>query len=610
MRKCLISGILFIIGIWLLYAILSSLGRFVKVSDFKNFAEGRLGDLLKAKVHVGEVRVGFLDQISLNGLKINQQIQNKVFYLLDIDKVVFKYNLGRFWQRDFKNPNTVLLDSPQFTFQSANSVTAFEINKVLKEGSRLTDELEFKEGKVTLQVPLLEAACDLTQLHGKFKRIEGETWRINLEGRVKQLFEGSVSAEGTVDLDRADLSVRVFLNRLKSLRPDFPVKSISGVMEVTTREVHIEKFAFEYNRLPVEVSGWVRNFDTVPQLDLDVRLGKETFRSVFKVQGALTGSELKGEIGLSGKGFPVSGRLEVSKTGFSLENLRIADLFDSQGTFDFSKGTFRFYLERDKQRVDLSLNLQRWNIDFLMQVDHLSFFGADLVSRAHFRLKPNQELWDQNEWGFDGEIKTDYLILDQAPFPDFKGTFHVTDARIERMDFYWGEGYSLAGNLDLKPPFPLDAALTLRSIQLGQMKSLCARPLPENFTGIASGDVKLRGENWRAQVEGAMTVEQGSIGNIDYDQVSLHFYGFPPYLKLRDSRLKKGMRTFYLDGGLDLASKNVFHDVRAASSEKILIWSGKELTTSERQISAVKRKISGSDEQEDESVAVGPRFNF
>jgi len=609
-RKYLIFAILFSIGAWLLYAILSSLGRFVKVSDFKSFAEGRLGDILKARVHVSEVRVGFLDQISLNGLKINQENKNKVFYLLDIDKVVFKYNLGRFWQRDFKNPNTVLLDSPQFTLQSASPVTASEVNRVLKEGSRLTDAVEFKEGKVTLQAPLFGVHCDLENIQGEFKRIEGEKWQVNLEGRVKELFEGSAAVEGTVDLGRQDLSVRVLLNRLRSRRPGFPVNAVSGVLKITSHEIQIEKLAFEYNRLPVEVSGWVRNLGPSPELDLRVGIGKDAFHSIFQVKGVLAGSDLTGQIGLPGKGFPVRGKVFVKRNGFSFEDMRIADLFDSQGEFDFSKGTFHFYLERDKQRVDLGLNLQHWDIAFLMQVDHLPFFGADLVSRAHFRLKPDLELWSKNEWGFDGQIETDYLIFDQTPFPDFKGEFHVSQSRIERMDFHWGKGYGLSGNLGLKVPFSLDAAIMLKGIQLAEVKSLFSRPLPENFRGVADGEVKLRGENWKAEVEGNITVAQGSIGKIDYDEVSLQFHGIPPYLKLRNSRLKKGMRTFYLDGGIDLSNPNVFHDFRVASSEKILLWSGKELTTAERDGQLAKRKVAGTSEQEEEAVAVGPRFSF
>ncbi len=599
-----------IVGAVLLCAILSSLGRFVKVSDVKNFAEGRLGDLLKARVHVGEVRVGFLDQISLKGLKINQEVKNKVFYLLDVDKVVFKYNLGRFWRRDFKNPNTVLLDSPQFTLQSARFVSALELTRVLREGSRLTDELEFKEGKVNLRAPWFDAHCDITDIQGKLARIEGGEWQVDLEARVKELFEGSLAVKGTVDLDRENMALQLSLNHLRSTRPDFPVKAISGTAMITADEIHIQKISFEYNRLPVEVSGWVKHFNASPELDIRVGIGKDVLRSVFHVNGGLDGSNLSGKIQLPGKEVPVTGKLSVNGTGFTLENMRVADFFGSQGQFDFLKGTFHFYLEREKQRIDLGLNLKDWNIGFLTQLDHMPFFGADLVTRAHFRLQPDPELWRRNEWGFNGKIKTDYLVLDQSPFPDFEGDFHAVPSRVDLLDFRWGEGYGLSGTLGLKQPFLLDAKVTLKGIQLGALKSLFARPLPENFKGLAEGEVKLKGENWKAGVEGDITVKEGSIGKIDYDRVTLHFYGLPPYLKLKDSRLEKGLRTYYLDGDVDISSSNIFYDVRVASSEKILLWSGKELTASEKENQAAKRKIPGAGGQEEDTVAVGPRFHF
>ena len=81
-------------------------------------------------------------------------------------------------------------------------------------------------------------------------------------------------------------------------------------------------------------------------------------------------------------------------------------------------------------------------------------------------------------------------------------------------------------------------------------------------------------------------------------------------MKLKDSRLKKGLRTFYLDGGIDISRPNIFHDVNVASSEKILLWSGKELSTSEKGSDAAKRKMSGVREQEETTVAVGPSFHF
>ncbi len=581
MRKFFALIVLFGISLALGVAILSSLGNFIKVSDFKNFAEGKIGNLLKARVHVNEVKVGFLDQISLRGLRINQQIKNKVFYLLDIDKVVFKYNLGRFWQRDFKNPNTVFLDSPQFVFQSLASPFGFlHIDQFIKEGSRLTDELAFRDGKVSLNLPVYQLHFDLHKIQGRLKKVEPERWHVELEGQIEKLLQGSVSLDGFVDFARKQSAVRVFLNHLSSTdEAKLPIKDVCGVIRLSNEEIQIENLTLQYSRLPLRFKGFIRHFDTTsPDLDLTLSIDEEEVKTVFQVKGSLGNSSLDGKIRFSGADIPVHGKFAMNQQGFSLEDLQIGDFLGSQGEFDFGEKTFHLYLEHENQRIDLGFNLESWHIDSWSEVDHIPFFGADLVCRFRFELKPDQILWKENQWAFDGNLKTEYLILDQTPFPDFQGEFHVVPGKMDRIAFYWGRGYELRGFMVLKPPFTLETKIYLRQINLNEITSVFSKPLPENFKGIADGEVKIRGENWKAEVEGEIAVSNGSIGHFDYDRVSLHFYGIPPYLKLKDSRLKKGMRTFYLEGGIDLSKENVFQDIRVASSERILVWSGRELS--------------------------------
>jgi hypothetical protein len=122
-----------------------------------------------------------------------------------------------------------------------------------------------------------------------------------------------------------------------------------------------------------------------------------------------------------------------------------------------------------------------------------------------------------------------------------------------------------------------------------------------------------------------MVVNEGNIGSFEYDQLSLRFYGIPPYLKLKDSKLKKGMRTLLLDGGIDLSKSNPFQDVRVSSSEKILIWSGVELASETDSRKASKESIdipltkdkrlgiTGQREKESDDetyLTVGPKIRF
>ena len=235
-------------------------------------------------------------------------------------------------------------------------------------------------------------------------------------------------------------------------------------------------------------------------------------------------------------------------------------------------------------------------------------------------------MWNKNQWAFDGKLQTDYLILDQVPFPDFRGTFHLISNQIDRMNFKWGEGYELEGQMDLRSPFPINASIHLKEINLEQLNSILSHPLPESFKGVADGSIKIRGEDWKVEVEGAIAVSSGTIGGFDYDQISLSFHGIPPYLKLQNSRLTRGMQTFYLDGGIDLSRKNIFQDIKASSSERIVVWNGQDLSHKAKEsfmirgighladVSRNKGKgaeVSGKKEEDEESyVVVGPKFKF
>jgi hypothetical protein len=335
--------------------------------------------------------------------------------------------------------------------------------------------------------------------------------------------------------------------------------------------------SFEYSRIPVSVRGKIRDYDTpLPALDLDVSLGKDLLDTVFELKGDFAGSELSGRIRWADAMVPLQGKLLYRDNALSLKDLECGDAF-GHGELDFSTGLARIYLEDPRKRLDVSLRLGDWNMALATQVDHVAFFGADLVARGRFELAPDPELWDGGAWGFNGSLQTDYVILDRVPFPDFSGSFHLAASTIDRMKFRWGKGYEMEGALGLAPPFPIDARIILSGLDFKTLSSVFSKPLPAHFAGMADGNVRLRGEKWKVEAEGEMEVREGRIGDFDYDQVTVRFFGIPPYLKLKDSRLKKGNRVFYLKGGLDLASENIFHDVRIASSEQISIWSGKSL---------------------------------
>ncbi|MBI4549301.1 MAG: hypothetical protein HY714_00030 [Candidatus Omnitrophica bacterium] len=556
------------------------LRRSVPASDFKQFAERQIGGWINARVRIQDIRVGFLDEISLAGLEIGQESPQQPLYVLGIEKITFKYHWDRFWSRQFKKPNTVVLDSPRFVLESPLVPSVLlKAARALRAGGRVADEMRFQQGKLGFQLPGTAVRLELKEIEGRMLRGLDEEWLLKFEGKLSGLLNGRVSAEGIVDPVHEHLAFQVTLAGLNSsLQSVLPLTNVNASLRVTENEIVLEPMTFEYSRVPVSVRGRVLDYDTpVPALDLDVSLGRELLETVFAVKGDLAGSSLSGRMRWADAMVPLEGRLSVRDGVLFLEDLTCGPEAQGQGEVDFSSGLVKIYLEAPGKRIDLSLRLGDWNVDFTAQLDHVAFFGADLVTRARFELAPDPELWDDDVWGFNGNLKTDYVILDRVPFPDFGGSFHVAASAVDRMRFQWGRGYELEGSLGLAPPFPIDARIALKGIDFKALGSVFSKPLPSNFAGQADGNVRLRGEKWKVDAEGEIRVHDGSIGEMDYDEVTVRFFGIPPYLKLKDSRLKKGNRVFYLKGGLDLAHENVFHDVYIASSEQISIWRGKDL---------------------------------
>jgi len=583
--------------------------RHVSFSELRNLAESKIGTLLQATVKVGEINIGFLDRVSLKGLKISQEPGSKLFYLFDVDRIVFRYRWSQFWKSQFDIPKVVMLDSPKFVFRSAVLPEALlTLARTLAEGAVFVDELTFRHGRMRFDLPNFRARFDLSNLRGNIHRGKGKIWKLEGASDVNQFFRGKIRAEGIADLETNQSSVRFYLEKLDSTHPNLlPLANLRGVIEFSGDEVRIERIAFSYKHIPVMIKGRVSLLSSAqPKLELEVSMGRASYRSVFAIKGALTNSDVKGNIQLGARGIPVEGRLGLKGSELSFEDFRFGGFF-ATGAVNTRTGDTHLYLERDKERIDLKFNFKNWSIRMRLAGDHLPFFGLDLVVLADFDIEPDEAFWTDEKWTFRGKMKTDYLILDQTPFPDFQGTFHTISTKLDRMQFEWSKGFRLEGSASLESPYVGDCTVMMEGILLEKLKSFFFKPLPSGLRGDLSGRIHIRGEARNPEVEGNITVANGAIKGLDYEELWMHFYGVPPYLKIKESRLKKGMRTFYLDGGIDLAKQNIFQDLTAASSEKIIIWTGTELTHNEPR--AVDQ-VSGKEDEKKEAYAIGPRIKF
>jgi len=585
------------------------LARVVPVGQFQKLAEEKASVLLDARVQIGEVSIGFLDKISLKNLKISQNTGNRLFYLLNVQRMVFRYRWEQLWNRQFESPKSITLDSPQFLFRSMGLPAAFlELSKRFQGGASFVDEVRFQEGKVRFDLPYYKARFNLLGLRGKLIRHDGDSWGIKLESNVNQFFQGELRAEGNVNPQNNEASLRLYLENLRSNHPNrLPITDLRGTFEFEGNNIRIQKMSLLYRSIPVIIRGTL-SFpeNSSPGIDLEIKVGAGSYKSTFNLKGMLTGSGIEGSIQWGARTVAVGGNVIYTGEELVFDPLRMGE-YQVTGNVHLGTGEARFYFESGQQRIDTNLNLKNWGSKIRVQADHIPFWGLDLVVLANFSLQPDEAFWKEDRWTFDGEMTTDYLILDQTPFPEFQGRFHTNATKIEQMRFDWEKGFRLEGHAVLEPPFPLEAKVSLDKIRLEELKSFLFNPLPAGLSGAASGQFEIQGEAAKVEVKGEITVKDGKIQGLDYEELWIRFYGIPPYLKLEDSRLKKGMRTFYLEGGIDLSKENMFQDIKAASSEKIVIWTGSELNRGETGSST---RPGNDPDEEKKAYAVGPKITF
>jgi len=551
-----------------------------KLSQVKALAEDKLGSYLGEKVHIGHIKFGFFEGIALEDLSIERKKGDNLYYLMDVGRMEFKYPLKRIFNSELEEPTSVTLDSPNFVFKSLAVPFAFlNLEQSIARESPFVNEVAFREGRIRFDLPSYPLRFDLQNIRGKLKKKNKGVWKVAMLAELDQAFEGTLEANGEIDDVNQTVRLVLDLGRLRAKdRTSLPIRDIRGKIVLTESDLFFEGVEFKYRNTPMSINGRINGYSKrLSDSKLEINVGADDEISRFTLNGNLERLQIEGEYWCFGEKVPVRANVQTFEKELVFEDLWIAE-HNGQGSLDLEGGAFQMYLERNQQRIDFGGSVVDWKLEILFQGAHVNFFGTDLVTRSRFKLAPDRDLWAKNRWAFDGSVVSEYLIMNQVPFPDFKGTFHVADGSVQDMKFEWAEGFELSGSMGLMPPYAVDADISLTDIKLSELRTLFARPLPASFQGVVSGEVNIRGNQKSVEAEGSMTIKKGHIGSFEYDQVWLNFYGIPPYLKLKESTLKKWKRTFRLKGEINLEKQNIFENIEITSPERIVVWQGSELS--------------------------------
>jgi hypothetical protein len=154
-----------------------------------------------------------------------------------------------------------------------------------------------------------------------------------------------------------------------------------------------------------------------------------------------------------------------------------------------------------------------------------------------------------------GEVSSRYTILDYKPIHDLKFKFAVQDQRLQVNSFGLG-AFSGEGVFDLVGDRRMDAVLRIQSLDLEDVAVLIQPKVQTKtfpMTGVVTGEIRMRGEILRPQLNGRLAAYNGRFKAMGYETIFLDFEGAYPLVRLTDIVLttEEGL-SFQIKGVVDL----------------------------------------------------------
>ncbi|MBI4972015.1 MAG: hypothetical protein HZC17_09345 [Candidatus Omnitrophica bacterium] len=580
--KKLITGILVIAflsgGVWFSFALVS---RSVEKGEIRLKTEERFGKIFGAKVSIGKIRLKFLRRLAFSDFEFNKGYLTPGLAITGVEKIVFGYGWNSLINRNFKMPKNVLLQTPNF------SLEAFDLSQILYHwnffqfAGNVSFAVRIDNGSVFWAQKATGEKNGLEHLDGIVNKKNANEVYLRFTGDLAGRFKGRISWEGKVfpKTKMADLIVR--LNDVQCASSDVSIfHDLNGMLHIKDSTLIIDELKFSVSSIPFILRGRIEGFSgSDPKFHLEVK-------ELSKFPGgemslALDGDLKEGKVWGAFLGFdatfPFRGDFSKNASGLNLTNLKIGNTMEADCEFQFADWMTHLKLIRGKERYNVRFALKNFRVGMDITADHLQLYDFDVVTSCHIDLKPKSDPWNFGNYQFEASLSTDYFVFDYAPLADFKGTFVVSSEGIRHVDLSWGKGYNAVGEIIFgKPPL---VALDIKAskIVLSEVTKFGFHTLPENLTGMMDAKISIRGQAQQPEVSGYISVDSGSVKNLTYDNLLLNFYGNRHYLKLKDSKITRRSRAYFVKGDIDFSSKNIFSGVEVISENHLPVWSGRNM---------------------------------
>ncbi|HTL46747.1 MAG TPA: hypothetical protein VL688_01655 [Verrucomicrobiae bacterium] len=557
------------------------LQRYVQTGAFKAAAMQHLEAKFGGRVAIGSIQVRSFNKVLLTGIVIEKgEAPSRVG--LEIPRAVFRYPLTQLLSRNFRIPSSIFLEAPRLEVEDPlvlRDVLAGSQNEALRS---LFSKIDFRDGRIKCRVPGINTPVILREIRGSFRPGFNGIANLDFKASAEGVLSGPFHLKAYVDLLKKQYGIKVMLEGAR-LSGDFPVdlEDIRGALT-------LENGNFRAGPLKVKSHGWESVLEASmdggnsPVLRLAMDLGKNERLGRLEASVDLAKQKIHASAGfLAGRRFEFEGGIRREATKIFLENLTTSGGQSGRGMLDFQSGDYSLAFENGFQRLSVTSNLSGLDFTLGLDLNHLDFFGMDLVMASRVELTPVEPSWGNDAWEFQANFSTDYFILEQEPFDDFRGKFRLDPRGIKDFSGAWGSIFEMTGKvmLDRREP-ECDLALKVSGLDLAGAKEFAARPLPP-LRGVAEGKLKIEGAARKPDVSGVFSIKDGALGKLEFDRAMIQFRGFPPYLALDDSRIFKGRTTLHLVGAFDLSLDNILAGVRVETADKLILWKGMSLSANE-----------------------------
>lgn len=598
-------------------------------ADVRSFVETRAREILKAEVKIGSVRYLPLARVALQEIQMDRAGPQFDFSIAQIKKLILGFGLANLIQRDFHVPGVIVLDSPRIHIHSRHALLPL-LGSTPSSMKGVPAELGIRSGELHYSWREGTHELILSQVELKARPNAQGRIRLNLTAHLGGVAQGAIKIQGVTDPSFRRYELEVRLDEVSfSAQSQIPLRKIRGKFHISEKTIQMESLTSFFHGWEVQWKGRIDDWQSRPKmaLDLSERKGKSPFRFSFKMD--FTSGELQGEWSSIGRRtYPFHGRVAREGKKVIFPHLEMPRGYTGQGQIDFSNGDYRFELERERRRIQIRSNLSQLEFDTRFQLDHVSINDLDWVVAGRARFSPLTEHSRGAGSRFRGEVETDYFIVEYEPLQDFRGSLELSPEGAHAIDFQWGGVFQLGGRILFKGGTAReDLVLRVGGFPLESIKEFGGRPIPSNLSGILEGKLKFRGELNRPEIQGYFTIKEGTIERLDFDRAIIQFEGYPPYLRLYDSKIFKGRNTLKFTGAINFELENIFHGIEIKGPDHLVLWKGvaaywkprdsaiqaekplgKQLTMG-LEVGAGPATSQGEDREESHAV-LGPRAKF